>query len=173
MAEKKYQRADWSRRPLDPEQLRYAQMDTHYLPALRDRLLNELAGLGRLEEARELFSALPDLPPAGHVFDPDGFWRIKAVRALRAGQIAVARELYLARDDIAQRHDWPPFKVFSDQVLARLAALAPRRPEDLDGMKGISPRLLTQESRSTVGGGGTRTQSQTPDSAAPPDSARS
>jgi ribonuclease D len=146
VADKRFQRADWSRRPLDADQLRYAQMDTHYLPALRDRLLNELAGLGRLEEGRELFAALPDLPPAGHVFDPDGFWRIQAVRALRPGQIAIARELYLARDDIAQRHDWPPFKVFNDQVLARLATLAPRRPEDLEGLKGISPRLLNQES---------------------------
>ncbi|MEP0761582.1 MAG: ribonuclease D, partial [Chloroflexota bacterium] len=27
--DKKYQRADWSRRPLPPDHLRYAQMDTH------------------------------------------------------------------------------------------------------------------------------------------------
>ena len=31
---KKYQRADWKRRPLTPEQLDYARLDTHYLVAL-------------------------------------------------------------------------------------------------------------------------------------------
>ena len=36
---KKYQRADWKRRPLTPEQLDYARLDTHYLVALRDRQL--------------------------------------------------------------------------------------------------------------------------------------
>ncbi len=79
---KKYQRADWSRRPLPAEQLQYAQMDTHYLPNLRDRLEAELIEMGRLEEARETFAALEELPPTEHHFDPNGFWRIHAVRDL-------------------------------------------------------------------------------------------
>ncbi len=39
---KKYQRADWKRRPLTPEQLDYARLDTHYLVALRDRQFQAL-----------------------------------------------------------------------------------------------------------------------------------
>src|SRR3954467_3450148 len=34
--DKKFQRADWKRRPLTREQLDYARLDTHYLLALRD-----------------------------------------------------------------------------------------------------------------------------------------
>jgi ribonuclease D len=148
--DKKYQRADWSRRPLPGDQLRYAQMDTHYLPALRDRLLNELTGLGRLEEARETFADLPDLAPAEHHFDPEGYWRIHEARDFSRGQMAILRELYLLRDQIARRWDWPPFKVFNDQTLIQLAVLAPRRLEDLNGVRGLSERVIQRDGAEVV-----------------------
>ncbi len=141
-ADKKFQRANWTRRPLPPEQLRYAQMDTHFLPELRDRLVAELDGRGRLVEARETFTALPRLPAAEYHFDPEGYWRIQAVRNLSRPQIAIARALYLARDEIARRKDRPPFKVFGDHTLVRLAELAPRRIEDLYNIKGLSSQLV-------------------------------
>ncbi|RPI94664.1 MAG: ribonuclease D [Chloroflexi bacterium] len=140
--DKKYQRADWSQRPLPDDQLRYAQMDTHYLPDVRDRLLQELITLDRLEEARETFAELSDLPPAGYHFDPEGYWRIHETRDLKRSQMAIVRELYLLRDQIAQRWDWPVFKVFSDQTLVQMALLAPRRTEDLYAIKGLSERLI-------------------------------
>ncbi len=139
---KQHQRADWSQRPLPDELLRYAQMDTHYLPALRDRLLDELTAAGRLEEARETFDDLPDLPPAEFHFDPDGYWRIHEAKDLTRAQMAVLRELYLLRDQIAQEWDWPVFKIFTDQTLVQLAALAPRRVEDLRGVRGLNERVI-------------------------------
>ena len=146
-AQKKYQRANWAKRPLPPEQLLYAQMDTHYLPALRDRLLDELTRLDRLEEAREMFVLLNDLRPAAHNFDPEGYWRINAARDLNRRQMAVVRELYLLRDSIAQRRDWPPFKIFGDKTLIELVRLAPRRQDDLYNIKGLNSRLARQEGR--------------------------
>ncbi|MBN1201035.1 MAG: ribonuclease D [Anaerolineae bacterium] len=142
LANKKYQRADWSQRPLSREQLQYAQMDTHYLPALRDRLLADLEKLERLEEARETFAALPDLPPAECKFDPEGYWRIHQAQKLRPGQMALVRELYLLRDQIARRRDRPPFKVFNDRTLVDLALLSPRRLEDLYSVKSMSSRQV-------------------------------
>lgn len=133
LAEKKYQRADWSARPLPAEQILYAQMDTHYLPRLRDLLRAELSAANRLTEAEELFRDLRDLPPAQHTFDPDGYWRINETRTLSRAQMALIRELYLMRDEIARRRDTPPFKVLSDRALANLARLAPRRLEDIHG----------------------------------------
>ena len=44
---KKYQRADWKRRPLTPEQLDYARFDTHYLVALRDKQFQALSEAGQ------------------------------------------------------------------------------------------------------------------------------
>jgi ribonuclease D len=144
-ANKKHQRADWSLRPLPDDQLQYAQMDTHYLPALRDRLLAELTTSGRLDEARESFADLPDYPPAERQFDPEGYWRIHETKTLSRNQMAIVRELYLLRDQIAQRRDWPPFKVFNDETLVKLAALAPRRVEDLENMRGLNERVLQRD----------------------------
>lgn len=140
--DKRHQRADWSQRPLPRELLRYAQMDTHFLPALRDHLYAELTALGRLEEAREMFDALSALSPAGQHFDPEGYWRIQGVRDLSPRQISIARELYLLRDAIARRTDRPLFKVFGDDVLVALAALEPRRLEDLRSVPGLNTRLI-------------------------------
>lgn len=144
-AQKKYQRADWSRRPLPPEQMQYAQMDTHYLPELRDRLRDELQAMGRWDEARETFAALPNLPPAQHTFDPDGFWRIHATRTLSRNQMAIVRELYLARDRLARQWDWPVFKVFGDKTLVEIAREAPRRLDDLYAIQGVSARVVQRD----------------------------
>ena len=112
-------------------------MDTHYLPALRDRLLAELTAQDRLEEAFETFAALADLPPAEYRFDPEGYWRIHQAQDLRRDQMALVRELYLLRDSLARQRDCPPVKIFSDPVLAELAR-TPRRVDDLLGIKGLS-----------------------------------
>ncbi len=143
--DKRHQRADWSRRPLPPDQLRYAQMDTHFLPMLRDRLHAELVVQNRLTEAREMFAALCALPAAEYRFDPEGYWRIQAVRDLGLRQVAIARELYLLRDAIARRLNRPPFKVFTDRTLVALTELAPRRLEDLRGMAGLSAHLVQRD----------------------------
>lgn len=143
-AQKKFQRADWSRRPLPPDQLLYAQMDTHFLPELRDRLWAELEEMGRLEEAFETFEALTQLAPAEFSFDPEGYWRIGAAQHLSRSRMGIVRALYLLRDDLARRRDLPHFKVFSDRTLVELAELAPRRLEDLYGVRGMNSRVVRQ-----------------------------
>lgn len=137
-AEKRYQQADWALRPLPAEQLMYAQMDTHYLPELRDHLLGQLTSKGYLEEARETFAELPRLPAARQSFDPEGYWRMGHARTLNRAQMGLVRELYLLRDDIARRRDLPPFKIFNDAALAQIALLDPHRIEDLHNVKGLS-----------------------------------
>ncbi|MCZ7541161.1 MAG: HRDC domain-containing protein [Anaerolineae bacterium] len=148
--DKKHQRADWSRRPLPPDQLRYAQMDTHFLPMLRDRLRAELAAQNRLTEAREMFAALCALPAAEYHFDAEGYWRIQAVRDMGLRQVAIARELYLLRDSIARRLNRPPFKVFTDRALVALAELAPRSLEDLRSVAGLSVHLVQRDGAAIV-----------------------
>ena len=58
---KKYQRTDWKRRPLTPEQLDYARLDTHYLLRLRDQQLQTLTESGHWPEALEEFARLARL----------------------------------------------------------------------------------------------------------------
>ncbi len=136
--DKRFQRADWSVRPIPMEQLKYAQQDTHYLPALRDILFEQLKDKGVLPEAREVFTRLTEVPPAIHSFDPDGYWRINAARDFTRRQMALLRDLYLLRDEIARRRNRPPFKVFSDDTLVNTAKIAPHHLADLVGISGLN-----------------------------------
>jgi len=136
--DKRFQRADWSQRPIPAEQLKYAQQDTHYLPALRDILLDLLKQRGYLAEAREVFAQLQDVPPAVHSFDPEGYWRINAARDFTRREMAVLRELYLFRNQLAERQDRPPFKVFSDSTLATIVKDMPQTLADLDNISGLN-----------------------------------
>jgi ribonuclease D len=129
--DKRTQLTDWGRRPLTPEQLDYACLDSHYLLPLRDLLGEELVARGRWREAQEAFSSLPDTPYVAKSFDPDGFWRCRAARDLNSTELAVLRELYLWRDGQARAMDRPPFKVASDECLIRLSREQPSRLADL------------------------------------------
>ncbi len=137
-ANKKYQRANWGERPLTPDMLQYAQLDTHFLPQLRDYWRERLAEMDRWAEAQEAFGELNGIPAAEPHHDPDAFWRINGANKLKPRQMAILRELYLYRNDMARRRDLPPFKVMGDRTLLELATLAPQRNQDIQGVTGMS-----------------------------------
>jgi len=132
------QLTDWGRRPLTPEQLSYARLDSHYLLPLRDLLSLKLQARHRWREAQEAFQVLPDVVYVEKPFDPNGFWRNKNAHDLRPSELAVLRELYLWRDHQARAMNRPPFKVLSDQTLARLSQDQPTQINDLS----LSPRQV-------------------------------
>jgi ribonuclease D len=129
--DKRTQLTDWGRRPLTPEQLNYACLDSHYLLPLRELLREELMARRRWREAQEAFSGLPDTAYVAKSFDPEGFWRCREARYLNPAELAVLRELYLWRDGQARAMDRPPFKVASDECLVRLSREQPSRLADL------------------------------------------
>lgn len=69
--DKRHQKSNWCKRPLSPEQLVYAQLDTHHLLDLRDHLEKELQTAGRLEEAAETFAEQTHVKLSNNEFDPD------------------------------------------------------------------------------------------------------
>jgi ribonuclease D len=138
---KRRQRDDWSRRPLDPEQLQYAAMDTHHLLALRDLLEEQLDRKGRLSWAEEEFLVAAGVEQPERQFDPEGYRRIKGSRSLNAQQTAILRALFGLRDRYARRLDLPPFKVINNPVLLDLAVRPPKEPRELFRRPGISQRV--------------------------------
>jgi ribonuclease D len=149
---KKYQRANWGQRPLTPEQLDYARLDTHYLLRLRDVLLDELISARRLEEAGEEFQRLTlvNAPGEPEAYDPLGFWRINGARDLRPAQAGVLRELYFYREQQAERLDRPPFKIMSDQTLLEIAQRGPQKAEGLKGVSGMTPTQIRRHSSGII-----------------------
>ena len=141
---KKYQRADWKRRPLKPEQLDYARLDTHYLVALRDRQLQALTESGYWPEAHEDFARLAQLrDDSDHAGpDPTAFWLVKGARDLTPEQAAVLQSLFAYREEQAARMDRPPFKVMGEATLMELVRLAPTHTEDLQRLSGMTPKQI-------------------------------
>jgi ribonuclease D len=129
--DKHMQLTDWGHRPLTPKQLSYARLDTHFLLPLRGTLEIELRDARRWREAQEAFAALQQVSFVEKPFDPEGFWRNREARNLSPAELAVLKELYLWRDKQARSWDRPPFKVLSDEMLARLSRGKPQQPEDL------------------------------------------
>ncbi len=136
---KKYQRADWGKRPIPREMLTYAQLDTHFLIELRDRLKKELQKENRWELAREDFerSCQVNIKPENKPVD---CWRINGVRDLKGQQIAILHELCQARDRLAQALDRPLFKVINDKALVHIAEKAPQSINQLEQVPGVTSK---------------------------------
>lgn len=135
---KKHQKANWCKRPLTPDLLKYAQLDTHYLLPLRDRLAAELMAQNRLAEAQETFAEQTRVSPNHQAFDPDGFWAISGAYDLPRPQQAVLKALYAFRDQQAERSNQPLFKVLSDRTLLELAQACPTTLRELHTVYGMS-----------------------------------
>ncbi|MCY3719899.1 MAG: HRDC domain-containing protein [Anaerolineaceae bacterium] len=168
--DKRHQRDDWGRRPLSPASLRYAQMDTHFLGMIRNDLYDELQALGRLEEARDAFAELDQLPAQAPRFDPDGFWRIGRPEALNGRQMAILRAVYLWREELAGQMDRPAFKVLGKDAMLELARRAPETREELGRIRGMPRSLLRRHGESLLQQIAAGKRAQTP--AAPPRPAR-
>lgn len=144
---KHYQRADWGQRPLPQDLLAYARLDTHYLIALRERLKAALHS----EERWPL--AVEDFNRACHVngripdeMDPCSR-HMSGTSELSPQQNAVLQELCLYRDQVAQAHNRPLFKVLSDATLIAVAAACPARLDELKTLPGMSSGQLRRHGK--------------------------
>lgn len=139
---KKFQKADWGRRPLTKEMLDYAIGDVLYLHKLRAIFAEELRKKGRLDEIQGQFSEIAALESGNNGFDEDGFFRVHQARLLNGRGLAVLRELYIAREKAAMERNKPPFKIISEDLMFRLA-IAPREALDkLSIFKGVTGYVL-------------------------------
>ncbi len=134
---KKYQKADWSKRPLTPEMSAYAMADTADLLRLYDLLRDELIEKGRLlwleEECRLVCQA--------RVSEKEGplFLSCKGAGKLKGRSLAVLEALLQLRDHQARELDRPVFKVFSAETLVEIAEKRPRTLGELASIKGMTP----------------------------------
>jgi ribonuclease D len=148
--DKRHQRADWGRRPLDARLLAYAASDTLHLIGLAERLRRRLEKLGRWTWAVEEFRALERVRYSEPEPDPFAFERIKGARALKDQARDRLHALFQWRDSAARRRDLPPFKVLGNR---QLLALAVGPPEDLEGMAkvpGLGPRFTRRSGKEVL-----------------------
>jgi ribonuclease D len=136
---KAHQRADWSMRPLSPEMLAYASMDTHYLTELAAIMRRELEEKGRWEWALEEFSRLEQVRfREKDEEDGEPFRKLKGIGGLERRQLGVLAELHTWRDGLARKADRPPFKIIGNDSLIEIARLMPQSREELEQIKAVS-----------------------------------
>ncbi len=145
--DKHFQRANWCRRPLSSDELAYAQADTHFLLALRDRLAARLEAGGHIAEAEEIFAEQTNVQPPTVVFDPDAFWTMNGARRLSPQGKAILRALAIYRDQAAERRNRPHFKILQDKTLLEIAQEAPRDRAALARLHGMSPGQVSRYGR--------------------------
>jgi ribonuclease D len=144
--EKGHSAADWSTRPLREELLRYAALDVEVLVELRDALAAELTVQGKMEWAQQEFEAVLAARPAAPRADPwrrtSGIHRVQSRRGL-----AVVRELWTARDTIAQTADLSPRRVLPDTAIVEAARSFPANHAQLAKITGFAGRQARRHER--------------------------
>ena len=145
---KKYQKADWGERPLSPEMLNYARLDTHHLLDLRDCLQIELQKQDRWDLAREEFIRLAHGNGITKASIPS-WQRIRDTQKFTKRQLAILQELCTWRDAQAERMDRPVFKVIDDKRLISIALAAPKTHNDLAALR-LTPRQIDAYGRNLL-----------------------
>jgi len=139
--EKGHTRTDWSRRPLDPDQLRYALDDVIYLGESYPPLQQRLQARGRSEWLQEDFRLLAD--PATYTVDPQTTWKkIKGRQRLKGVQLAVLQALSSWREEQAVRADRPRRWILKDDVLLELSRRQPVDHKALQRIRGLEEGVI-------------------------------
>lgn len=147
---KRYQQHDWSRRPFSSEHLDYLAGDVLHLLALSERLDARTAEKDLHDEiadecAYRLENALA--PPR----DGRPAWvRVKGASALDGLERAVLRRLVEARDALAERADWPAFKLIGGEALLELARARPTTMSALSQVRGASTGAARRHAREWI-----------------------
>jgi ribonuclease D len=136
---KEHSAVDWSVRPLKEDWLNYAALDVDVLHELRDGVAALLSAQGKLSWAEEEFDNVAKMQPKQPKVDR---WRgmsgMHEVREQRA--LAIARELWTAREALAEKLDVSPGRLIPDSSIVGVAANPPKTKPELASSKVFSGR---------------------------------
>ena len=139
--DKKYQKKDWSQRPLPENMVEYAASDAIHLLPLAKILEKELREKGRLSwvaEENEFLSKVRQVSSD----DQPLFLKFKGAGHLDPKSISVLETLLLFRQKIAKKKDRPLFKVIGNATLLKITQQKPMSLGSLKNIKGLSPKTV-------------------------------
>ncbi|MBB2976986.1 ribonuclease D [Microbacterium endophyticum] len=136
---KAHSAADWSTRPLPQSWLEYAALDVAHLIDVRDALDQELQDQQKSDIAAEEFAAVLARLPKPPREDP---WRrLSGLHTVRGRQsLAIARELWTAREDFARAEDVSPGRLVPDRALVAAIRANPKTKRELGALKDFTGR---------------------------------
>jgi len=144
--DKKFQRKDWSRRPLPPDMIAYAAEDARYLLPLAQDLKAELDERNRLGWVNEECEYLSRVRPIT-VNDQPLYLNFKGAGKLDSRSLAVLENLLGFRREVARRKDKPLFRIFGNRSLMELAGKKPLNLKQLEKTRALSSRQISMYGR--------------------------
>jgi ribonuclease D len=145
--DKRFQRADWSARPLSAGMLDYAAADTRNLLELRDILRRRLVELDRLSWAEEEFLLLEGVRWSAPEDGEPAWLRMKGAKALRGRALAVLREVFEWRDATAKKADKAAFRIINNEPILAIARDLPATVAALRAIPGVGHDLIERRGR--------------------------
>ncbi|RZB30398.1 MAG: ribonuclease D [Desulfobacteraceae bacterium Eth-SRB1] len=139
--DKRFQKKDWSKRPLPDEMIEYAAGDAIYLFPLTKILEKELTEKGRLSWVYEECAILSKVRPPALNSNPL-YLKFKGAGRLNRRCLAVLEFLLQTRRKIAKKKDRPLFKIFSNASMMKIAVKQPVNLKELERIKALSGRQI-------------------------------
>lgn len=148
--DKLHTRADWSQRPLSPEQIRYAADDVIYLAQVYEQLIERLDKLGRLDWLSGDFERL--VQPELYSNLPHQAWlRVKGINRIKGASLSVVQALAAWRESLAQRLDRPRGWLLRDDVMIDIARHLPANLAALGRIRGLNERIVSKNGEQLLG----------------------
>ncbi len=139
--DKRFQKKDWSQRPLPEEMIDYAASDAIHLIPLADILMDELEAKKRLHWVKEECERLSGVRPVENGDQPL-FLRFRGAGRLPRRNLAALEGLLQHRRELAVKKDRPLFKVFSNKSLLAIAADLADSPQKLEATGSLSTKQI-------------------------------
>ncbi|MCK5101121.1 MAG: HRDC domain-containing protein [Desulfobacteraceae bacterium] len=137
--DKKFQKKDWSQRPLPDEMISYSIVDVLYLIELAQILKQKLNDKRRLEWAKEEFLRQTQVRYEGNRSEYY-FMKFKGAGKMDRKTLAVLESLLAMRVKIAEKRDLPLFKVLGAGEITQIAFTKPLTLNQLQTTRALSKR---------------------------------
>lgn len=142
---KEHSAADWSYRPLPRDWRNYAALDVELLIELERKLRDDLKAKGKDGWAEEEFAHVLVEGTSGvsRHEHPVPWLRISRITALGRDRraLAVARALWIKRDELARRYDIAPTLLLADASIIEAAQEKPANAREFRAIRSLNERV--------------------------------
>lgn len=130
---------DWARRPLSDRQLAYAYDDVRYLLPAHKKIERKLKKLGREDWLKEEWLKFCQKAVRDNT-ETERWRKLKGVNNLDRRRLAVAKEVYLWREERAASINRPARFLLRDDLIIEIAKRIPKTSHDVANLRGVTTR---------------------------------
>ncbi len=127
---KKYQRANWFKRPLTLGMIKYAAQDTFYLPKIKDNIYKQLKKKKKLHWYQEYFeNYLADLNQK--LINPEvNIWKIQGSNKFCSLQLQALKAVWNWRENFCEKNNLSRSSFLSNQRVLKIISFIPQDLND-------------------------------------------